>query len=109
MLMKWLFPGTSIVLQGELAVTAQAAGEIARLGAGEIVGLPHRPSVRDCPSDGIRCAGCLRAVIGKDELDVGILDNVSMAGERLDHMLKMLIADRQSREITLPSGPSSRT
>src|SRR4029077_17523029 len=28
--------------------------------------------------------------IAKDELDVGILDNVSMAGERFDRMLKML-------------------
>jgi CRP/FNR family transcriptional regulator, cyclic AMP receptor protein len=33
-------------------------------------------------------------IIAKDELDAGLLDTVSMAGERFDRMLKMLSADR---------------
>ena len=32
--------------------------------------------------------------IAKDELDDGILDNVSMAGDRFDRMLKMLVEER---------------
>ena len=136
------FPVESIivVLQGELTVTAQAVGEIARLGVGEIVGeisfvdsappsatvtavcdgfvlfLDKKAMSRKLESDiafgcrfyralAVFLADRLRATvrrmgyggedlqaqsIAKDELDVGILDNVSMAGERFDRMLKML-------------------
>jgi CRP/FNR family transcriptional regulator, cyclic AMP receptor protein len=129
-----------VVLQGELTVTAQAAGEIARLGVGEIVGemsfvdsappsatvtavsdgfvlfLDKEAMSRKLESDiafgcrfyralAVFLADRLRATvrrmgygrqdlqvqsIANDELDVGILDNVSMAGERFDRMLKML-------------------
>jgi CRP/FNR family transcriptional regulator, cyclic AMP receptor protein len=133
-----------VLLQGELVVGAQAAGEIARLGVGEIVGemsfvdsAPPSATVT-AASDGLVLLldkalmsqklesdiafGCrfyralavfladrLRTTVrrmgygthdlhaqpfGKDELDVGILDNVSMAGERFDRMLKMLATDR---------------
>jgi CRP/FNR family transcriptional regulator, cyclic AMP receptor protein len=133
-----------VLLQGEFVVTAQAVGDIARLGAGEIVGemsfvdsAPPSATVL-AASDGLAlfidkaammqkleadvAFGCrfYRALavfladrlrssvrrmgygsedlgaepIAKDELDDGILDNVSMAGERFDRMLKMLVAER---------------
>jgi CRP/FNR family transcriptional regulator, cyclic AMP receptor protein len=133
-----------ILLQGEFVVTAQAVGEIARLGVGEIVGemsfvdsAPPSATVT-ATSEGLAlflnktamsqkleadaAFGCrfyralaifladrLRATvrrmgygaqdldaqaIAKDELDVGILDTVSMAGERFDRMLKTLIGTR---------------
>jgi CRP-like cAMP-binding protein len=132
-----------ILLQGEFVVTAQAVGEIARLGAGEIVG--EMSFVDSAPpsativavSDGLAlfldkrtmtqkleadaAFGCrfyralavfladrLRSTVRrmgfgaehlgakpivKDELDDGILDNVSIAGERFDRMLKMFMAE----------------
>jgi CRP/FNR family transcriptional regulator, cyclic AMP receptor protein len=133
-----------VLLEGEFVVTAQAVGEVARLGAGEIVG--EMSFVDSAPpsatvvaaSDGLAlfldktammqkleadaAFGCrfyralavfladrLRSTvrrlgygaedlsakpIARDELDDGILDNVSMAGERFDRMLKMLVAER---------------
>jgi len=133
-----------VVLQGELAVTAEGAGEIARLGVGEIVGemsfvdsappsatvtatrdtlalfLDKETMSRKLDSDiafgcrfyralAIFLADRLRATVhrigyggkdlhtqpvAKDELDAGILDTVSIAGDRFDRMLKMLVADR---------------
>ena len=133
-----------VLLQGEFVVTAQAVGEIARLGVGEIVGemsfvdsAPPSATV-SAASDGLalfldkaamtqkletdeafsrrfyralaifladRLRNTVRRMgygtedlgakpIAKDELDVGILDQVSMAGERFDRMLKMLVAGR---------------
>lgn len=136
-------PVESIIflLHGELVVTAQAAGEVARLGAGEIVGemsfvdsAPPSATVT-AAGEGLalfldkeavaqkleadvafrarfyralaifladRLRGTTRRLgygnvqdldaqtIAKDELDVKILDTVSMAGERFDRMLKML-------------------
>ena len=132
------------LLQGELLVTAQAAGEIARLGVGEIVGemsfvdsappsatvtavgeclalfLDKETVARKLETDvafgcrfyrtlAIFLADRLRETvrrmgygpapdlgsqaITKDELDMGILDTVSMAGDRFDRMLKTLIGE----------------
>ncbi len=130
-----------ILLQGEFTVAAQAVGEIARLGVGEIVGemsfvdsappsatvtatregvalfLDKRVLSRKLETDlafgcrfyralaiflADRLRGTVRRMgygdvqeldseaIAKDELDLGILDTVSMAGDRFDRMLKML-------------------
>jgi CRP/FNR family transcriptional regulator, cyclic AMP receptor protein len=140
------FPVESVIviLQGDFVVTAHVAGEVARLGAGEIVGemsfvdsappsatvtaareglvlfLDKRAMLQKLEADvGFGCrfyrslaiflADRLRTtvrrmgygaheleaeIIAKDELDEGILDNISMAGERFDRMLKMLIGGR---------------
>jgi CRP/FNR family transcriptional regulator, cyclic AMP receptor protein len=134
------------LLQGEFLVTAQAAGEIARLGVGEIVGemsfVDSAPpsatvmAVGDCLAlfldrDTVArkletdvAFGCrfYRALavfladrlretvnrmgygpvqeslgaqsVAKDELDMGILDTVSMAGDRFDRTLKILVGER---------------
>jgi CRP/FNR family cyclic AMP-dependent transcriptional regulator len=130
------------LLQGEFLVSAQGIGEIARLGAGEIVGemsfvdsappsatvtavgeglalfLDKQALSRKLETDvGFGCRfyralavfladrlrGTVRRMgygdvvdlesqaIAKDELDLAILDTVSMAGDRFDRMLKMLI------------------
>jgi CRP-like cAMP-binding protein len=132
------------LLQGELLVTAQAAGEIARLGVGEIVGemsfvdsappsatvtalgeclvlfLDKETVARKLEIDvafgcrfyrtlAIFLADRLRETVrrmgygpmsdlgsqavAKDELDMGILDTVSMAGDRFNRMLKTLITE----------------
>src|SRR5262249_19010829 len=131
------------VLQGEFVITSRAAGEIARVGAGEIVGemsfVDSSPpsatvmAVGDCVAlfldkdtmakklEADVAFGCrfYRALaifladrlrmrhlgygnpqdlelqsIAKDELDASLLDTVSLAGERFDRMLKMLIGER---------------
>jgi CRP-like cAMP-binding protein len=133
------------LLQGECAVTTQAAGQIARLGIGEVVGemsfvdsappsatvtavgdglalfLDKRTLARKLEADvafgcrfyralaiflADRLRGTVRRAgdggeldlgaqtIAKDELDLGILDTVSMAGDRFDRMLKMLVGER---------------
>ena len=130
------------LLQGEFLVSAQGAGEIARLGAGEIVGemsfvdsappsatvtavgeglalfLDKQAVSRKLETDlafgcrfyralaiflADRLRGTVRRMgygdvqdlasksIVQDELDLGILDTVSIAGDRFDRMLKMLI------------------
>lgn len=131
-----------LVLEGELAVSVRGVGEIARLGAGEVVGemsfvdsAPPSATVsakqrtlalfidkadltRKLQSDvgfGFRFYRALavfladrlrgadrRRVDGasrleggaplKDELDLDILDNLSMAGERFHRLLKRLSA-----------------
>jgi CRP/FNR family transcriptional regulator, cyclic AMP receptor protein len=132
------------LLQGEFLVSAQAVGEVARLGAGEIVGemsfvdsAPPSATVtaigeglalfldkgaisRKLAADtafgcrfyralAIFLADRLRATvrrmgygdvddldprtIAKDELDLDILDSVSLGGDRFDRMLKMLIGE----------------
>jgi CRP-like cAMP-binding protein len=128
------------LLQGEFRVSTRTAGEIARLGVGEIVGemsfvdsappsatvtaisecltllLDRQAVLRKLESDlafGSRfyralamfLADRLRDTVGhlgygkvedlsptiaKDELDMEILDRVSMAGDRFDRMLKVL-------------------
>ena len=135
---EWLI----FLLQGEFLVSAQGVGEIARLGAGEIIGemsfvdsAPPSATVTAI-GEGLalfldkqavslkletdlafgcrfyralavfladRLRGTVRRIgygdvqdlnseaLAKDELDVGILDNVSMAGDRFDRMLKILI------------------
>ena len=134
-----------LLLEGELSVVAKGAGEISRLGAGEVVG---EMSFVDSapPSASVIARGtCLALVLGKkaltekleadtafgcrfykalaifladrlrgtvrrfgygtgsglaedaimsDELDIGILDNVSMAGARFQRMLGKLMAGR---------------
>ncbi len=133
------------LLQGECVVTAHAAGEIARLGAGEIVGemsfLDSAPpsATVTAVSDGLALFldketlarkleadadfGCrfYRALaifladrmrrtmlrmggggapdrgpqtVAKDELDSRILDVGSMARDRFDRLLKMLVGER---------------
>jgi CRP-like cAMP-binding protein len=130
-----------LLLQGALSVTIKGAGEVARLGVGEIVGeMSYVDSAP--PSATVKALGdCLALVINKreltrklqadvafgcrfyralavlladrlrgterrlsyassadleneavlqDELDMGILDNVSMAGHRFDRILKTL-------------------
>ena len=135
---EWLI----FLLQGEFLVSAQGVGEIARLGAGEIIGemsfvdsappsatvtaigeglalfLDKQAVSRKLETDlafgcrfyralavflADRLRGTVRRIgygdvqdlnseaLAKDELDVGILDNVSMAGDRFDRMLKILI------------------
>ena len=130
------------LLQGEFLVTAQAAGEVARLGVGEIVGemsfvdssppsatvtavgeclalfLDKEIVARKLEADvafgcrfyralaiflADRLRGTVRRMgygavqdldmqtLAKDELDLGILDTVSMAGDRFDRMLKTLV------------------
>jgi CRP/FNR family transcriptional regulator, cyclic AMP receptor protein len=134
---QWLI----FLLEGELLVSTQGVGEVARLGVGEIVGemslldsAPPSATVvanGDCialflDKDAVlrrleadmafgcrfykalavfladRLRGTVRRLgygneqpldsqaIAKDELDVGVLDGVSMAGDRFDRMLKML-------------------
>ncbi len=129
------------ILEGEFVITAEPAGEIARIGAGEIVGemsfvdsappsatvmalgdgialfLDKETLAQKLESDvgfgyrfyhalAIFLADRLRGTvnrlgygegqeldsdrIAKDELDVGLLDTLSMAGERFDRMLKSL-------------------
>ena len=133
------------LLQGEFLVTAQAAGEVARLGVGEIVGemsfvdssppsatvtavgeclalfLDKEIVARKLEADvafgcrfyralaiflADRLRGTVRRMgygavqdldmqtLAKDELDLGILDTVSMAGDRFDRMLKTLVGER---------------
>jgi CRP/FNR family transcriptional regulator, cyclic AMP receptor protein len=133
------------LLQGELLVSARAAGEITRLGVGEIVGemsfVDSAPptatvtAVGECLAlfldreavlkklqtdsafgcrfyralaifladrlrDNVRRLGygnmreLATQTVTKDELDMDILDTVSMAGDRFDRMLKMLIGER---------------
>jgi len=133
------------LLQGEFLVTAQAAGEVARLGVGEIVGemsfvdssppsatvtavgeclalfLDKEIVARKLEADvafgcrfyralaiflADRLRGTVRRMgygavqdldmqtLAKDELDPGILDTVSMAGDRFDRMLKTLVGER---------------
>jgi CRP/FNR family transcriptional regulator, cyclic AMP receptor protein len=133
------------LLHGEFLVTAQAAGEVARLGVGEIVGemsfvdssppsatvtavgeclalfLDKEDVARKLEADvafgcrfyralaiflADRLRGTVRRMgygtvhdfgtqtVTKDELDVGILDTVSMAGDRFDRMLKTLVGER---------------
>ena len=133
------------LLQGEFLVTAQAAGEVARLGVGEIVGemsfvdssppsatvtavgeclalfLDKEVVARKLEADvafgyrfyralaiflADRLRGTVRRMgygtvqdlgtqtVAKDELDLGILDTVSMAGDRFDRMLKTLVGER---------------
>jgi CRP/FNR family transcriptional regulator, cyclic AMP receptor protein len=144
-------PVESIIflLRGEFVVSARVAGEIARLGVGEIVGemsfvdsAPPSATVAaagEClalfidkeavarkldadPAFGCRfyralamfladrLRGTVRRMgygdvqeqdardlgaeaISKDELDMGILDTVSQAGERFDRMLKTLAGE----------------
>jgi CRP/FNR family transcriptional regulator, cyclic AMP receptor protein len=139
-------PAESIifVLEGEFVITAQAIGEVARLGVGEIVGemsfVDSAPpsatvaAVGDCLALFLdkevlakkleadvafgcrfyralaifladRLRGTVRRLgygdaqdldpqtIAKDELDMVVLDTVSMAGERFDRMLKMLVGE----------------
>jgi CRP-like cAMP-binding protein len=132
------------LLQGEFLVSAQGVGEIARLGAGEIVGemsfvdsappsatvtavgeglalfLDKQAVSRKLETDPAfgcrfyralaifladRLRGTVRRMgygdvqnlasktIAQDELDLGILDTVSIAGDRFDRMLKMLIGE----------------
>jgi len=133
-----------LLLQGECAVTAAGAGEIARIGVGEIVGemsfvdsappsatvtavgdglalfLDKEALARKLEADiafgcrfyralAVFLADRLRShvrrmaygraddfdpeTVAKDELDIGILDAVSMAGDRFDRMLKMLVGE----------------
>ncbi len=129
------------ILEGEFVITAAPVGEIARIGAGEIVGemsfvdsAPPSATVM-AAGDGLalfldketlaqkldqdvgfgyrfyralaifladRLRGTVQrlgygdvqdldpSMIAKDELDVGLLDTLSMAGERFDRMLKTL-------------------
>jgi len=136
------------LLQGECVVTAHAAGEIARLGAGEIVGemsfLDSAPpsATVTAVGDGLalfldketlarrleadvafgcrfyralaiflayRMRGTVRRMGGgapdldpqtvvKDELDSRILGVVSMARDRFDRLLKMLVGERRRAE-----------
>jgi CRP/FNR family transcriptional regulator, cyclic AMP receptor protein len=133
-----------LLLQGECVVTELAAGDIARLGVGEILGemsfvdsAPPSANVK-AVGDGLalfldketlarklaadvafgcrfyralaifladRLRGTVRRLgygspqsfdpqtIEKDELDSGILDVVSVAGDRFDRMLKMLLGE----------------
>jgi CRP-like cAMP-binding protein len=134
-----------ILLQGEFVVTAQATGEVARRGVGEIVGemsfVDSAPPSATVTAAGecialfidkeilaqkieadaafgrrfyhalaIFLADRLRSTvrrlgygdaqeldsqyIAKDELDIDVLDTVSLAGERFDRMLKLLIGER---------------
>jgi CRP/FNR family transcriptional regulator, cyclic AMP receptor protein len=134
-----------LLLQGECVVIEHAAGEIARLGVGEIVGemsfvdsalpsatvravgdglalfLDKETVARKLEADvafGCRFYRALaifladrlrgtvrrmgyggphdldRQTVARDELDSGILDAVSMAGDRFDRMLKMLVGER---------------
>ena len=152
---RWVEPGAVLiqegkpvawlvlVLEGELAVSVGGVGEIARLGAGEVVGemsfvdtAPPSATVaarqrtlalfidkadlsRKLESDvsfgyrfyralavflADRLRGADRRLVDgrsaalegeaimKDELDLAILDNVSMAGERFHRLLKRLSA-----------------
>jgi CRP/FNR family cyclic AMP-dependent transcriptional regulator len=133
-----------LVLAGELVVRSRAAGEIQRLGVGEIVGemsfvdaAPPSATVTaagDCialflekdilaqkiEADAAfgrrfyhalaifladRLRGVVRRlgygtaqdldpdIIARDELDLSVLDNVSLAGERFDRMLKLLTGE----------------
>jgi CRP/FNR family transcriptional regulator, cyclic AMP receptor protein len=133
------------LLEGEFLVTAEAAGEVARLGVGEIVGemsfVDSSPPSATVTAVGERLAlfldkdviackletdvafgyrffralaifmadrlrGTVRRMgygtvqdlsiqtVAKDELDLGILDTVSMAGDRFDRMLKTLVGSR---------------
>jgi CRP-like cAMP-binding protein len=130
-----------LVLEGELAVSVRGIGEIARMGAGDIVGemsyvdsappsatvsaadrtlalfIDKQQLTRKMESDvgfGFRFykalavfladrlrgadrrlsykqTGALKGeAIMEDELDLTVLDNLSMAGERFHRMLKML-------------------
>jgi CRP/FNR family cyclic AMP-dependent transcriptional regulator len=143
-------PGDSVVLllEGEFLVTSKSAGQIARLGVGEIVGemslvdsaLPSATVTAqgDCLAlfvdkailmqklDSDVAFGCrfykalaifladrLRAMnraasvdergitdeaeILDDELDAGILDSISSAGERFHRILRVLIGDQAGR------------
>jgi CRP/FNR family cyclic AMP-dependent transcriptional regulator len=134
-----------LLLQGECVVIEHAAGEIARLGVGEILGemsfvdsaapaatvmaageglalfldketLASKLEVdvafgcrfyralsvflADRLRGTVRRMGYGRAddfdpqTVAKDELDPGILDVVSMAGDRFDRMLKTLVGER---------------
>jgi len=131
-----------ILLQGQLLVTAQGVGEVARLGVGEIVGemsfvdsappsatvtavgeclalfLDKNVVARKLETDvafgcrfyralAVFLADRLRETVrrfgygpvrgteavAKDELDIGILDTVSIAGDRFDRMLKVLVGE----------------
>ena len=131
------------LLQGECMVTEQSAGEIARLGIGEIVGemsfldsappsatvtavgdelalfLDKETLARKLEADvafgcrfyralaiflADRMRGTVRRMggrarldpqtVAKDELNSRILDVVSMARDRFDRMLKMLVGER---------------
>jgi CRP-like cAMP-binding protein len=142
-------PVESIIflLRGEFVISAQAAGEIARLGVGEMVGemsfvdsappsatvtaageclalfIDKETVARKLDADAAfgcrfyralaafladRLRGTVRRMgyggvaeqdglgsqtIAKDELDLGILDTVSQAGERFDRMLKTLTGE----------------
>jgi CRP-like cAMP-binding protein len=127
-----------LVLEGEMRVTAEGFGEVARLGVGEIVGevslVDSAPPSATITASGegfalfidrakllqklnidlgfgarfyralaMFLADRLRATrqptaasladsnaISPDELDVGIIDNISAAGERFNRMLRIL-------------------
>ena len=152
---RWVDPGAVLieegkpvawlvlVLEGELAVSVSGVGEVARLGAGEVVGemsfvdtappsatvaarqrtlalfIDKADLVRKLESDmafgyrfyralavflADRLRGADRKMVDarsgtlpgeailQDELDLAILDNVSMAGERFQRLLKRLSA-----------------
>jgi CRP/FNR family transcriptional regulator, cyclic AMP receptor protein len=110
-----------ILLEGELLVTADAVGQVARLTVGEIVGgegvalfLDRTQLLQKLDGDEGFAARFYRALamfladrlratrepkraglmdedaVVEDELDLGIVDHISAAGERFNRMLKIL-------------------